>query len=93
MLLRTDYKEDENRDKVLVPTGPQDIDYHTIKQADITAVTCCRTSNVVFYATIKGLVSAYDFIGEPQATLTYCGSKRAHLSEPAATGLVVSQPG
>lgn len=66
VLLRTDYKDDENSDTVSVTTGPQDIDYHTIKQVTITALTCCTASNVAFYATTEGLVYAYDFTGEPQ---------------------------
>lgn len=65
MLLRTDFNNDENSDMVSVTTSPQDVDYHTIKQVAITAVTCCRTSDDAFYATTEGTVHAYDFNGEP----------------------------
>lgn len=67
VLLRTDVKDDENSDTVSVTTGPQDIDYHTIKQVAITAVTCCKTYSVAFYATTEGAVYAYDFNNEPQS--------------------------
>lgn len=67
VLLRTDFKDDENSDTVSVTTGPQDVDYHTIKDMTITAVACCNTSSVAFYATTEGSVCAYDFSGEPQS--------------------------
>lgn len=67
VLLRTDYKDDENSDTVSVTTGPQDIDYHTTKQVTITALTCCKTLNAAFYATTEGVVYAHDFTGEPQS--------------------------
>lgn len=67
VMLRTDSQDDENSDTVSVTTGPQDIDYHTTKQVNITAVTCCNTWCVAFYATTEGSVHAYDYSGEPKS--------------------------
>lgn len=67
VLLRTDSKEDENSDTVSVTTGTQDREYHAVKEVTITAVTCCRTSSIVYYATTEGSVYICDINGEPQS--------------------------
>lgn len=66
-MLQTDSQDDENSDTISVTTGPQDIDYHTTKQVNITAVTCCNAWCVAPYATREGSVYAYDYSGEPQS--------------------------
>lgn len=71
VLLRTDVPEDENSDTVSVSTSLQEIDYQTTREAEITALACCQSSSVVFYALTDGTVVACDTAGEPESHLLF----------------------
>ncbi|KAJ4419822.1 hypothetical protein N0V82_004757 [Gnomoniopsis sp. IMI 355080] len=71
VLLRTDTKDEENSDTVSISTDPQEVDYHASKDVTITAISCAKTMDVVFYGTTEGCVYACSITGEPQSLLVF----------------------
>lgn len=71
VLLRADTPEDENSDTISVSTGLQEVDYQTIREAEITSIACCHNSSVVFYAVTDGSVYGCDISGEPETELLF----------------------
>ncbi|KAK3315095.1 hypothetical protein B0H66DRAFT_535981 [Apodospora peruviana] len=95
VLLRSDTAADdgENSDTVSVSVGLQEIDYQTARQLapDITAITCCRGSSVVFCGTEDGQVHVYDIAGgqKPQGQLLFvqsvgCTVHLVHIDEASS---------
>ncbi|KAF3766098.1 hypothetical protein M406DRAFT_290452 [Cryphonectria parasitica EP155] len=67
VLPRADYKDEKRSDTIIASAMSQELEHHTRKDVEITAITCCKMSGAVFYATIEGCVYACDIPanGEP----------------------------
>ncbi|ROV88450.1 hypothetical protein VSDG_09242 [Cytospora chrysosperma] len=87
VLFHTDVMEVENGDtasvSISVSTALQEFKHENTREVDITAIACCKSSNVVFYALHDGSVFASDISGEPESQLifTVTSSIPVHMLE------------
>ncbi|KUI54142.1 Vegetative incompatibility protein HET-E-1 [Cytospora mali] len=87
VLFHTDAPDDDNGDtasvSISVSTAIQEIGFQATRAPDITAMTCCKASSVVFYALHDSSVFACDIAGEPKSQLLFIVTTRipVHLVE------------